>query len=138
MPVVRKRIRNPIRHIQSAGRVYKKRPRIKDFCKKLNSKKTGNETTLKNLVPIDVNTDSKVKISAVIRLANVYKSEIIVMNVAPDHELKDEIKDIVIKSVTESLNEIKEILVRNKVKVQEPIIAFGSIADIIVRKANFE
>jgi nucleotide-binding universal stress UspA family protein len=60
------------------------------------------------------------------------------MYVAPDYELKDEIKDIVIKSVTESLNEIKKILISNKVKVKEPIIVSGNIVDTIVQKANLE
>jgi nucleotide-binding universal stress UspA family protein len=92
----------------------------------------------KILVPIDVNTDSEEQINATIKLANAYKSEIILMYVAPDYELKDEIKDIVIKSVTESLNEIKEILISNKVKVKEPIIVFGNIVETIVQKANLE
>jgi universal stress protein E len=92
----------------------------------------------KILVPVDVNTDSDEQINATIKLANAYKSEIILMYVAPDYELKDEIKDIVIKSVTESLNEIKEILISNKVNVKEPIIVFGNIVDAIVQKADLE
>jgi nucleotide-binding universal stress UspA family protein len=92
----------------------------------------------KILVPIDVNTDSKEQISATIKLANAYKSEILLMYVAPDYELKDEIKEIVLKSVTESLNEIKEDLESNKVKVLKPIIVFGNIVDAIVQKANME
>lgn len=90
----------------------------------------------KILVPIDVNTDPKKQINATIKLANAYKSEIILIYVAPDYELKDDIKDIVVKSVTESLNEIREILESNKIKVQEPIIAYGKIADTIAKKAN--
>jgi nucleotide-binding universal stress UspA family protein len=92
----------------------------------------------KILVPIDVNTDSKEQISVTIKLANAYKSEILLMYVVPDEALKDEIKDIVIKSVTELLNEIKKTLESNKVKVLEPIIAFGNIASTIVQKANLE
>jgi nucleotide-binding universal stress UspA family protein len=92
----------------------------------------------KILVPVDVNSVSDEQINATIKLANAYKSEIILMYVAPDYELKDEIKDIVIKSVTESLNEIKKILISNKVKVKEPIIVSGNIVDTIVQKANLE
>ncbi|MBU1013261.1 MAG: universal stress protein [Bacteroidetes bacterium] len=92
----------------------------------------------KILVPIDVNTDSIEQINATIKLANAYKSEITLMCVVGDTELKDNIKDIVVKSVTESLNEIKEVLISNKVKVQEPEIAFGKIVDFIVQKANSE
>jgi universal stress protein E len=92
----------------------------------------------KILVPVDVNTDTKEQVNATISLANSYNSEIMLLYVAPDNELKDAIKDIVIKSVTESLNEIKEILISNKVKVLEPIIVFGNIVDEIVQKANLE
>ncbi|MDP3453756.1 MAG: hypothetical protein Q8R90_12475, partial [Bacteroidales bacterium] len=74
----------------------------------------------KILVPVDVNTGSEEQINATIRLANVYNSEILLMYVAPDKELNEEIKNIVLKSITESLNEIKEILESNKVKVREP------------------
>jgi len=92
----------------------------------------------KILVPIDVNTDSREQISATIKLANAYNSEIILMYVVPDYDLKDQIKDIVTKFVTESLNEIKEILISHKVNVWETIIEFGKIADTVVRKANLE
>jgi universal stress protein E len=92
----------------------------------------------KILIPIDVNTDTKELMNATIKLANSYQSEIMLLYVVPDNELKDPIKDIVIKSVTESLNEIKEILISNKVTVREPIIVFGNIVDTIVQKANSE
>jgi universal stress protein E len=92
----------------------------------------------KILVPVDVNTDAKEQINATIKLANAYKSEIMLLYVAPDNELKDAIKEIVIKSVTESLNGIKEILISNEVKVLEPIIVFGNIVETIVQKANLE
>jgi universal stress protein E len=92
----------------------------------------------KILVPIDINTDSKEQISIAIKLANAFKSEILLLYVAPDQELKNEIKEIVLQSVTESLNEIKEILINNEIKVQEPIIVFGNIVDTIVQKANSE
>lgn len=92
----------------------------------------------KILVPIDVNTDSTEQINGTIKLANAYKSEIILMSVVGDTELHDNIKDIVVKSVTESLNEIKQVLVSNKVKVREPEVIFGKIVDTIVQKANSE
>ena len=92
----------------------------------------------KILVPIDVNTDSTEQINAAIKLANAYKSEIIPMYVINDTELNDNIKDIVVKSVTETLNEIKQVLVSNKVKVCEPEVIFGKTVDTIVQKANSE
>lgn len=92
----------------------------------------------KILVPIDVNTDSTEQINVTIKLANAYKSEIILMSVVGDTELSDNIKDIVVKSVTESLNEIKEVLISNKVKVRESEVIFGKIVATIVQKANSE
>lgn len=92
----------------------------------------------KILVPVDVNTDTKEQLNTTIKLANAYNSEIILMYVAPDYELNDEIKNIVVKSVTASLNEIQQNLERNKVKVRKPIIAFGNIVDTIVQEANLE
>jgi nucleotide-binding universal stress UspA family protein len=92
----------------------------------------------KILVPIDVNTDSTEQINATIKLANAYKSEIILISVVGDMELNKDIKVIVEKSVTESLNEIKAVLLNNKVQVREPEIIFGKIFEIIVQKANSE
>lgn len=92
----------------------------------------------KILVPIDVNTDSTEQVNAVIKLSNTYKSEIIMIYVFNDTKISDSIKEIVLKSVTESLNEIREILINNKVKVREPEIVYGKIVDSIVHKANVE
>ena len=92
----------------------------------------------KILVPVDVNADSSEQINATILMANAYKSEIILMYVVGDVELNDTIKDLVVKSVTVSLNAIKEVLITNKVKVREPEIIFGKIVESIVRKANSE
>lgn len=92
----------------------------------------------KILVPIDVNTDSTEQINAAIKLANAYKSEIILMYVINDTELNDNIKDIVVKSVTETLSDIKQVFVSNKVKVREPEVFFGKTVDTIVQKANSE
>lgn len=92
----------------------------------------------KILVPIDVNTDSAEQILATIKLANAYNSEIALMYVVGDTELNDNLNEIVVKSVTESLNEIKEVLISNKIKVREPEVVFGNIVDTIVQKANAE
>lgn len=44
------------------------------------------------LVPIDINTDSEEQINVAIQLANVYKSEIILMYVISEMELSGNIK----------------------------------------------
>jgi len=92
----------------------------------------------KILLPIDVNTDSTEQVNTVIKLANTYKSEIIMIYVLNDTELNDSIRDIVVKAVKESLNEIREVLINNKVKVREPEVISGKIVETIVQKANSE
>jgi universal stress protein E len=92
----------------------------------------------KILVPIDVNTDSTELINATIKLADAYHSEIILMYVIDDRELTDSIKEIVLKSVKESLNEINKRFIANHLKTQEPVVVFGKIVDSIVQKAYSE
>jgi len=90
----------------------------------------------KILVPIDVNTDNSEQISSAIQLATAYKSGIILMSVIPDLDLKDEIKGIVEKSVTSSLNDIKKTFTENDIEVHETIVAFGNIVETIINKVN--
>ncbi|MFO7368777.1 MAG: universal stress protein [Bacteroidales bacterium] len=90
----------------------------------------------KILVPIDVNAHSEEQIQTVIKLANAYKSEVLLLYVVPDEELQDDIKDIIVKSVKESLNETRELLIDNKVNASEPFIAYGKIAETMVQIAN--
>lgn len=92
----------------------------------------------KILVPVDILTDSEAQINAALKLANSYKSEIILMYVVPDNDLNKEIKDLIIKSVSVHLDVIKNIFINNDIKVQEPVITFGNIVETIVKKANLE
>lgn len=92
----------------------------------------------KILVPVDVNTDSKEQMTAVIKIASEYKSEIILLYVIPDEDLNDEIKNIVVKAVTGSLQELKKMLTYKKNTVREPVIVFGKPVDNIVQIANSE
>jgi universal stress protein E len=92
----------------------------------------------KILLPIDVNTDYSELVSATVKLANAYNSEIILLHVINDNELRDNIKNIVVKSVTDTLNEIKDTLKSNNIKVREPEIVFGKIVETIVQKSISE
>jgi len=90
----------------------------------------------KFLVPVDVNADSTEQINAAVKLASIYKSEVMLLYVVPEDDLSDHIKRIVLKSVMASLNEIKAIFIRSKVAVSEPEVFFGKVVDTIVQKAN--
>ncbi len=92
----------------------------------------------KILLPVDVNTDPAKQLDAAIKMAHTYKSEIILMYVVPDGGLHEEIAQIIKKAVTESLNEIRNTLTNHKIKVQEPIIAFGNVVESIIQKSNSE
>lgn len=92
----------------------------------------------KILLPVDVTTDNTGQVNAAIRLAEAYNSEIILLYVVPDDDLQDKLKDIVLKSVKESLDEVREILLARKVNAAEPKIAFGKVVATIVGTANSE
>ena len=79
----------------------------------------------KILLPVDVSADNADQISAAIKLADAYNSEIILMYVVPDDDLQDTLKSIVLKAAKTSLDEIRKILIAAKVDVGEPKIAFG-------------
>lgn len=92
----------------------------------------------KILVPIDINTDYREHLTKAMKIAQSYNSEIIMIYVIPEEELHDDIKDIVIKVVSESLNDIKKTLTNEKIQVREPVITFGKPVDKINQIANSE
>ena len=92
----------------------------------------------KILVPIDVSSYSKAQINATIKMASAYRSEVILLSVIPDEELKDNIKSLVKKTVADSLNKIKKTLSVEKITVKNPIIVFGKPIDCIIQIANKE
>jgi nucleotide-binding universal stress UspA family protein len=92
----------------------------------------------KILAPIDVHNDSKEQIKAIIKLSEVFHSEVLLIYVVPDQEISVATKDILVKSIMGSLNEIKEGLIDKQVKVRQPEVIFGPIVETIVQKATKE
>jgi nucleotide-binding universal stress UspA family protein len=92
----------------------------------------------KILVPVDVNRDSGEQISTAKKIALAYHSEIILLYVIPDEDLKDAIRDIVVKSVSMSLNEIRDLLAGQNVGVRAPLVLIGKPVEKIVQVADSE
>ena len=92
----------------------------------------------KILVPVDVTSNSTGQINATIKLATEFNSEVFLLYVIPDEELHAELKKIVLKEVSESLDEIRKTLIEAKVNVREPLIATGRVVSTIASTANTE
>ena len=90
----------------------------------------------KILVPVDVTSNSTGQINATIKLATEFNSEVFLLYVIPDEELHAELKKIVLKEVSESLDEIRKTLSEAKVNVREPLIATGRVVSRFFASAS--
>jgi nucleotide-binding universal stress UspA family protein len=89
----------------------------------------------KILMPVDVTAISKQQLDTAIVLAQLNNSEIIVMSVLSDTDLKDDVKTIVEKAITDSLIKVIETLKKEGVKTKGPVIAYGKPEDRILHMA---
>lgn len=92
----------------------------------------------KILVPVDINSEYQKQIEVAVKLADIFKSEIILMYVVPADDLNEDVKDIIIRSVTETLHEIRKIFLSNYIKVKDTVISFGNIVETIIQKGDLE
>lgn len=92
----------------------------------------------KILVPVNVNRNWSEQISYARKIAVAYHSQIILLYVIPDEELKGEIRDIVIKAVSGTLNEIRNSLAEQNISAREPMILTGKPVDQIIQVADTE
>ncbi len=92
----------------------------------------------KILVPIDVNIDYKEQLNTAIKIARSYNSEIIVMYVLSEEIVHNDIKELVINAISESLNKVKETLKKEGILIKEPSIVFGNPVDEILQASISE
>jgi len=92
----------------------------------------------KILVPIDVNIDYKEQLNTAINIALSYNSEIIVMYVLSEEIVHNDIKELVINAISESLNKVKETLKKEGILIKEPSIVFGNPVDEILQSSISE
>lgn len=92
----------------------------------------------KILVPIDVNADSKDQLNAALEIARTYNSELIVMYVLSEDVIHNNIKEILMHAITDSLNKAKEALRKAGIRVKEPVIEIGKPIDKILKMAVTE
>ncbi len=89
----------------------------------------------KILVPVDINTDNKEHLSIAIELARSFDSEIIIVYVLPDEVLHNDIKEIVLRAISDALNKIKETFKEEGIMVREPLIEYGKPVEKILQIA---
>jgi nucleotide-binding universal stress UspA family protein len=89
-------------------------------------------------VPIDVNIDYKEQLNTAIKIARSYNSEIIVMYVLSEEIVHNDIKELVINAISESLNKVKETLKKEGILIKEPSIVFGNPVDEILQASISE
>lgn len=87
----------------------------------------------KILLPIDVNTDSEEQLNVAIELSRTFNSEIIIIYVLSEEALHEDIKEIVIQAITDSLNKAKEAFRKEGIIVREPVIEYGKPVDKIIQ-----
>jgi nucleotide-binding universal stress UspA family protein len=92
----------------------------------------------KILVPVDINVNSNAQLKTAIKIARSYHSEIILLYVVPEEALHDEIKEIVMNAISDSLNSLKKSLIKERVIFREPLIEFGKPVDKILQMATHE
>jgi nucleotide-binding universal stress UspA family protein len=89
----------------------------------------------KILLPIDVNTDSKEQVNVAIDIARSYKSEIIIIYVLSENVIHNNIEEILMHAITDSLNKVKETIRKEGIRVKEPLIEIGKPVDNILKMA---
>lgn len=90
----------------------------------------------KILMPIDVSIDSTEQINTAIKIANLTDSEISIMSVLPEINLNDNVQGYLVEKTKKALSEIKDILTKEGITVNEPFIKYGKpIDDIIIKTA---
>jgi nucleotide-binding universal stress UspA family protein len=86
----------------------------------------------KILLPIDISTDFGEQLNVAIELSRTFNSEIIIIYVLPEEVLHDDIKEIVIQAITDSLNNVREAFRKEGIIVREPIIENGKPVEKII------
>jgi nucleotide-binding universal stress UspA family protein len=89
----------------------------------------------KILLPIDVNVDSNEQLNTAIEIARSYKSEIIIMYVLSEDAIHNNIQEILMHAITDSLNKVKETIRKEGLRVKEPLIEIGKPVDNILKMA---
>jgi nucleotide-binding universal stress UspA family protein len=92
----------------------------------------------KILVPVDVNVKSNAQLKTAIKIARSFNSEIIIMYVVPEEVLHDEIRELVMKAISDSLKSLKKTLIKEGITINEPLIEFGKPVDKILQTATSE
>lgn len=89
----------------------------------------------KILVPIDINNDYSEQLNTAIKIAKVYNSEVLIMYVLAEEAENDNIKEMMVDSVMESLKKVNERLKSEQIITQKPIVRHGKLVEKILKAA---
>lgn len=92
----------------------------------------------KILVPVDVNMDYSEQLSAAIKIAKEYKSEVSVIYVLPDSGIPAELIALLEKYIGKTLDKVGQALHAEKISNKKPVILYGDPTDKILQMAGEE
>lgn len=91
----------------------------------------------KILMPVDVNDISKEQISAAVKIAQEFNSEVAIMYVLPDSDLHPDVENLLKKYISETFNKILQSLENENVACSPPITKKGNpVSNILEVAAN--
>lgn len=89
----------------------------------------------KILAPIDIGSDYREQLETVVKMAQLYNSEVIITYILSEEVGSDDIRDVLLKDVSKSLNKIVKTLKKEKIVVHDPIITHGRLIENILKVA---
>lgn len=89
----------------------------------------------KILAPIDISSDYKEQLETIIKMARLYNSQVVITYVLSEEVGSDDMRDVLLKDVSKSLNKIVKTLKKEKLIVHDPIITHGKLIENILKVA---
>lgn len=92
----------------------------------------------KILAPIDITTDYREQLETVVKMSKTYNSEVIITYVLSEEVGSEDIRDVLLKDVSKTLNKVVKTLKKEKLIVHDPIIVHGKLIENILKVAQKE
>ena len=90
----------------------------------------------KILMPVDVNDINEEQISAAVKIAKEFNSEVVIMYVLPDSNLHPDVENLLKKYISETLNKVVQTLKNENVACSSPITKKGNPISSILEVAS--
>ena len=89
----------------------------------------------KILAPIDISSDYKEQLETIVKMSKLYNSQVIITYVLSEDVGSEDMRDVLLKDVSKTLNKIVKILKKEKLIVHDPIITHGKLIENILKVA---